>query len=434
MVLVLWDDRPARAAGVDAPRVLALPMLHELSEVFLLAVARRFVAIGEHAERRMIAVGLQDAVRLGVDPLVNGCAIPDRRSAVGPGGALDVVHHTHLIGREERCFRRTPRMKTQMVEAMGLGGSEDLAPCSYVRRRIAGQREDAAFECAAKEGLAPVESELRPLRGEFPHAEDDCPFVCEILPLDRHPQAIQVRRELVPQPHVVAHRIIDLHDLIRVLHRKQHGPLGHFVPSARIEARCLKRQRPRVPLAAVAGDRDANLGVPVLDVRIDLHVGNLNVVIRSQFDVADDAVPVGLRVVGDAVRVDTDADLDRVVHADRQGVPALAEHAEIIFVGHAEAVVRADRLAVDPDLSLPVTSFEEQHDPFGVPLAGDVDFLLVPGGSNIVFDWSQPEGHFDVARLAVRLILFGCEPGLVHDLAGPRRLDGHFVAVAVLPH
>ena len=89
---------------------------------------------------------------------------------------------------------------------------------------------------------------------------------------------------------------------------------------------------------------------------------------RAQFDPPDDAVPVALRVVADAVRVLAHVHHHAVVHADGQRVLAGRELAEVVFVRRGQGVVRADELAVHPDARLPVRPFEEQHHALALPV------------------------------------------------------------------
>ena len=93
----------------------------------------------------------------------------------------------------------------------------------------------------------------------------------------------------------------------------------------------------------------------------------------------DDAVPVALRVVADAVRVHADVDDERVVHADREHVHAGREAAEVVLVRRREAVVAADDLAVHRDERLPVRPLEREDRPPPGPVPRDLDVGLVPG-------------------------------------------------------
>ena len=47
---------------------------------------------------------------------------------------------------DERRFRRTPRVEAHVIEPMCLADLNDPPPFRLVGRRVAGQREDAAFQ------------------------------------------------------------------------------------------------------------------------------------------------------------------------------------------------------------------------------------------------------------------------------------------------
>ena len=79
---------------------------------------------------------------------------------------------------------------------------------SHVRRRITGQREDAALQRAAQEDGPAVDRQLRALRRNLPHAKGHGMFrmvLCTAaLHVELHRQVIQRRLELIPQQHTLA--------------------------------------------------------------------------------------------------------------------------------------------------------------------------------------------------------------------------------------
>ena len=128
----------------------------------------------------------------------------------------------------------------------------------------------------------------------------------------------------------------------------------------------------------------------------NLHVANPNWVGGPQFDAADDPVPVPLRVFGDRVRPGSDRDFIRVVDADGQRVPAGRQCAQVVQVRRRQAVLRADRLAVDPDVRLPVAAFEQQFDSFAGPLLRNVEISLIPRFPFVSYDAGQlPDGRLN---------------------------------------
>ena len=125
--LVLGKLRPARAAGPKAARVQGLEMVHPLGEIGGGVLAARLVAVGHQEERGMIAVGLEDAVRLVIDPLVHRLAVADGGGLVGPAG-LDLVIEAEFVRRHKGRFRRAVGMEANQVQPVRLGDADDALP------------------------------------------------------------------------------------------------------------------------------------------------------------------------------------------------------------------------------------------------------------------------------------------------------------------
>src|SRR5208337_3929655 len=96
--LVLRDEPPARAAGPKAARVLRVEVVHPFGEVSADLLAAGLVAVGHQQERRMITVGLEDAVGLVIYPLVHRLAVADGGGLIGPAG-FDLVIEAELVCR-----------------------------------------------------------------------------------------------------------------------------------------------------------------------------------------------------------------------------------------------------------------------------------------------------------------------------------------------
>ncbi len=195
--------------------------------------------------------------------------------------------------------------------------------------------------------------------------------------------------------------------------------------------------RTMLPVCGPAGPVDQggrDLDLPGRDVGLDADLVDDQRGAGRQGDPADDAVPVGLGVIRDAVGVFADIDvLDPVVHTDDHPVRArLGESGQVVFVRRAQAVGRAGFLAVDPEAGFPVAALQAQDDAAAPPGLGDREFPLVPGRPDVVLDRVEPERDLDVARHPVGRVLRGGEPGLVDDAAGPLGLDRNIVAQAVL--
>ena len=120
----------------------------------------------------MIAVMLQDAVGLIINPLVHWLAVANGRGLVGPTG-FDLEIHAEFVRRLERRLRRTIGMKAQQIQSMGFRNADDAFPLANIGRRMAGPGENAAFERAAKKCFATVDCELRAVGGDFAQTKAD---------------------------------------------------------------------------------------------------------------------------------------------------------------------------------------------------------------------------------------------------------------------
>ncbi len=164
------DQRPARAARPKAARVLRFEMVHPLGQVSVGLLAAGLVAVGHQQEGRVIAVGFEDAVGLVIDPLVHRLAVAEAGGLIGPA-RLDLVIEPEFIRRDERRFRRTVGVEPKQVQPVAFGDADDALPGFHVGGRMAGEREDAALQRAAEEGLAAVDEELRALGRNLAQAE-----------------------------------------------------------------------------------------------------------------------------------------------------------------------------------------------------------------------------------------------------------------------
>src|SRR6185437_14390442 len=69
----------------------------------------------------------------------------------------------------------------------------------------------------------------------------------------------------------------------------------------------------------------------------------------AQFDTANDAVPISLRVIRNAVRVLADVDDHPIIHADGEAVFAGRHLAKVVLVRGAERGIRSNDLVIKPD-------------------------------------------------------------------------------------
>ena len=154
----------------------------------------------------------------------------------------------------------------------------------------------------------------------------------------------------------------------------------------------------------------------------------------AQFDTACDAIPVALRLVGNAVGVLSDADvLDAVIDADGNLVVTTEAQVggDVVLMRNGEAHLVAYFVAVDDDGGLDVRAFEEEGDALSFPCPGDGDGAAVGGFANEMLCRGEEEGKLHLAGTAV-----GLHEGVevvagVVERACPAGVDREVVAEAV---
>ena len=121
-----------------------------------------------------------------------------------------------------------------------------------------------------------------------------------------------------------------------------------------------------------------------------------------------------------------------ILHADGELVITRSRGAaEVVFMRRGEAVICAYFPAIHPQARLPVWPLQSQQEPLAFPVSRNLNVALIPSHAGVALFRLQPEGHLDIARLAILGVFRRCEPGLVHDVAGPFSLDGDIVADAL---
>ena len=284
-----------------------------------------------------------------------------------------------LVGRLEGGARRAPRVEAVMVDSPLPRDSEHAPPPVRRHGRVAGEREDAGVVLAAQERRAAVDPELRPARGELAHAEADGRLVGDgarrEAPLEGHLQRVERGRELVPGAHVRAQGVLGLH-VGDAAPGRERGPF-------RRAARPAARGRAHGEDERAAGARRVGSADPRADaqaaaggVGVHLHVVDPHQVGHPQANLADDPVPVGLRVFAHLVRV-ADRRETRVVDADREAVAPGRERGQRVLVRRDERVPLAEARAVEEGVRR-LRALEHEHDPLRVPLGRHDEVALVP--------------------------------------------------------
>ena len=336
----------------------------------------------------MVAVGIDDAARLTEQVLVDDLTATEGHAMVGPRGSLGLQVDAHAVGSGEGGLGGTIGMEADVVEPVLTALEEDARPRGLVGRGIARLGEAAVLDRAAQPYRLTVEQELTATDGDVANAEGDG----ERLAAVDEGAGVEIRVGLAPEAHAVAQQ-----NLMR-------GAIDH----------------------------DGDLaGGNVGDDADDGARGS------GELDAPGNAVPVALRLVGDAVGVLSHADvLDAVIDIDGDGVgaPGTDEVCDIVLMGRGERQLAAHAAAVDIDGGLDMGPLEEEHHATAPPRTGHTDGAAIPGMAHIVGGGREEERELDVALAAV-LLHVGIEiVGGVVGGACPHGMCRDGVALAVGEH
>ena len=360
----------------------------------------------------MVTVGGDDPPALGINPVANGLVFP----GVGPHRALDLEIEAQFVRRHERRLGRAPRVKADQVQAMRFAHRDDALPIRHVRRRVTGQREDAAFQGAAEKDRVAVEAKLLAVGGDLAQAERYRAGIADPLARELQREGLQSGAEFVPARGLGVQRHAGLDAGASGLPRHGHRPGA-------------QGQGPVSRPAGGVAQAHPHMGRLARHVRKDLDIGDPNRAGRGHLQPSDQAVPVSLRVIADAMRPIAHCHPHPVVDPRREGVSARRQgHAEFVSVGRREAVVGAYLAPIHPQARFPVRPL--QGDEYAPPRPGgrDVKVALIPRRADIMFLGLEAKRHLDVSRLAVLGILFSLPPSLDVGSPGPRRVHRDIVA------
>ena len=155
----------------------------------------KFVTQAEHGERRVIAVGLENAESFGPHVLAQHRVLSH---GLVPDGKFDLQQEAGAVGGEEGGFRRTVGVEPEGVQAIVAGDAEDALPCCQTGGRIARKRPDVALYRAAQKHGAAVQQELRAARGNGAQANGNLPVVAVAAGREGQIQRVNGRIEFIP--------------------------------------------------------------------------------------------------------------------------------------------------------------------------------------------------------------------------------------------
>src|ERR1700761_302042 len=146
----------------------------------------------------MIAKRLYDAVAFFIQVFIDPFPVANLR----PCRTFDRKIKTGRVSSFKRRLRRTPGMKTQVIQPIRPGDPEDPRPRSKIRRRIARQWENGAFQRSPQEDPAPIYNKDLTISLKATHSEYHLTPVAITKP---NIQRIQIRMVLIPKQRVIPH-------------------------------------------------------------------------------------------------------------------------------------------------------------------------------------------------------------------------------------
>ena len=170
----------------------------------------------------------------------------------------------------------------------------------------------------------------------------------------------------------------------------------------------------------------------VPNIRVDADVAQVERRFGCQSDVAHYAVPVALRMVGNAVCVIAYIHVKPVVYPQCQGMFAGLQAFQHVTVRGLQGIPATRLLAVHEEGGRPVCPFQFQFYRPVFPPGGDIHFPLIPCRAYIMFVRVQPERHFDVSGFSVGGIFRCLIPRTVHNLPRPFRIKSDVFAFSLL--
>ena len=197
--------------------------------------------------------------------------------------------------------------------------------------------------------------------------------------------------------------------------------------------RHLQSQLILLDTAGLISERHEDAGTALAQTRMDLHILDPNLARGLQFESADDAIPICLDMIRNAVGIRTHIDSDPVVHQDGEAVfPRRGVRAEFKNMRRCQAVAFPHQRVVEPHLRFPMAALQKKRDTPPRPIVRDFDVTLIPCRSHIMPLRLQPKRNLDVAGFTVFCIPLLQVPRAIEDTARPLRLRRDLFAQALL--
>ena len=241
-----------------------------------------FVAEGEEDQRGVVAIGLENALRLIANPCHAAC-VAGLAEVAGPERQLGLDVDALLVGRRETSLRRAVGVEAKVVETPFLQDFENATPSFNIHRRVASEREGDALVRAAQENAVAVEEEFWSTGGDFPEAAGNFLRVATGGRLKGQAELAEVRRKLAPEREVF---VFEMQENGAACGIPLHGGAERLVDSRPGE---FAHQSPIAFFARGIGN--PHFGSSLGGIKLNAHSIDPNRRRRAELDFADDAVP-----------------------------------------------------------------------------------------------------------------------------------------------
>ena len=182
-----------RGAAIHLCRVVLLHSLHPVVAVGH-PVASGLVACRHHHKRRMVAVGVDDALRLLEEIFVDDLTATQTNAMIRPRRSLGLQVETHLVCSSKGGFGRTIAVEAHVVQSILATLLKDAQPRSLIGGRITRLGEATVLHRSTHPDGFSIEVELTALYADVTDSETQRKWSAVIIHLPR----VEIGMELTP--------------------------------------------------------------------------------------------------------------------------------------------------------------------------------------------------------------------------------------------
>ena len=188
--------------------------------------------------------------------------------------------------------------------------------------------------------------------------------------------------EFIPKPDILAHRNDDGDFSIT---------FSLYFRKRMLDATYIKLE---ISLPGIPRHIHHHFNLLALYIRINLQVADILLLMRLQFHLADDTIPVALGLVGYAMRILTHAYIfDTIIHLDADFIILAIYNirCNIKLMRHAQRRIPTRQFAVDINRSLYMRTFQIEDDALLLPLLRHKHRFAIPRIADVMLLWGEEE-------------------------------------------